>query len=201
MKALTLWQPWASLVALGIKTIETRSWGTRYRGPLVIHAGAAVPNVARVGEWQIERHDPNYRMHKGRYETPYGWLAETPLPLGVVVATCQLVDVVPTGQFRMPTVSEPERMADRHIRSKLLPPYHAEWSVTDNLPYGDFTAGRFAWLLEDIRPTTQRCAACWARAVAAGGPVYYADCGVCVGVGSSDPVPARGRQGLWEWAA
>lgn len=38
MKALTLWNPWAVFMADGQKTIETRSWGTRYRGPLAIHA-------------------------------------------------------------------------------------------------------------------------------------------------------------------
>lgn len=38
MKALSLWQPWASLIALGAKQYETRSWQTAYRGPLAIHA-------------------------------------------------------------------------------------------------------------------------------------------------------------------
>lgn len=38
MKALSLWQPWASAIALGLKRIETRDWGTRFRGMLAIHA-------------------------------------------------------------------------------------------------------------------------------------------------------------------
>lgn len=38
MKILTLWQPWATLIALGYKTKETRSWGTDYRELLAIHA-------------------------------------------------------------------------------------------------------------------------------------------------------------------
>lgn len=38
MKAISLWQPWASLVAEGHKTFETRSWSTNYRGPLLICA-------------------------------------------------------------------------------------------------------------------------------------------------------------------
>lgn len=38
MKAISLWQPWASLVAVGAKKIETRSWATKYRGSLAIHA-------------------------------------------------------------------------------------------------------------------------------------------------------------------
>jgi len=32
IKALTLWQPWASLMALEEKKIETRSWSTKYQG-------------------------------------------------------------------------------------------------------------------------------------------------------------------------
>ena len=38
MKALSLKQPWAGKVARGQKTIEVRTWGTAYRGPLAIHA-------------------------------------------------------------------------------------------------------------------------------------------------------------------
>lgn len=37
-KAISLWQPWASLMALGLKKIETRPWSTKYRGPILIHA-------------------------------------------------------------------------------------------------------------------------------------------------------------------
>ena len=39
MKVLTLFQPWATLVILGEKKIETRSWKTNYRGEIAIHAG------------------------------------------------------------------------------------------------------------------------------------------------------------------
>ena len=38
MKAITIWQPWASLLACGAKRFETRSWATSYRGPIAIHA-------------------------------------------------------------------------------------------------------------------------------------------------------------------
>lgn len=40
---LTLHQPWATLIALGAKTVETRGWPTKYRGPIAIHAGLARP--------------------------------------------------------------------------------------------------------------------------------------------------------------
>ena len=38
MKAITIWQPWAEFVAAGVKHNETRSWATKYRGPIAIHA-------------------------------------------------------------------------------------------------------------------------------------------------------------------
>jgi len=38
IRGLSLTQPWASLIAIGVKKIETRSWRTHYRGPLAIHA-------------------------------------------------------------------------------------------------------------------------------------------------------------------
>lgn len=47
MKALSLHQPWASLVMLGAKRFETRSWRTHYRGPLLIHACKRIPPAAQ----------------------------------------------------------------------------------------------------------------------------------------------------------
>src|SRR4051812_42520238 len=47
VKVLSLTQPWASLVAIGAKQIETRSWRTHYRGPLLIHASAGFPGECR----------------------------------------------------------------------------------------------------------------------------------------------------------
>ena len=38
MKAITIWQPYATLIVIGAKRFETRGWGTDYRGPLIIHA-------------------------------------------------------------------------------------------------------------------------------------------------------------------
>lgn len=78
MKAISLWQPWASLIAIGAKRIETRSWPTPYRGPIAIHAAKRWTQdeklqVLRPPFWDVLRH------HDG------------PLPLGAVVAVGQLV--------------------------------------------------------------------------------------------------------------
>jgi hypothetical protein len=39
IKALTICQPYAELILRGDKRVENRTWPTKYRGPLLIHAG------------------------------------------------------------------------------------------------------------------------------------------------------------------
>ena len=46
VRALSLWQPWASLIADGRKRYETRHWSTKYRGPLAIHAAKHIDRDA-----------------------------------------------------------------------------------------------------------------------------------------------------------
>jgi activating signal cointegrator 1 len=76
MKALSLTQPWATAMALGIKQWETRGWPTRYRGPIAIHAAKGFPRYAR--EFAEVEHT------LGRIPSP--------LPFGAIVALGQLVE-------------------------------------------------------------------------------------------------------------
>ena len=46
MKVITIKQPWASLIALGYKTYEFRTWKTKYRGDILIHAGKGIDKDA-----------------------------------------------------------------------------------------------------------------------------------------------------------
>ena len=48
MRALSVKQPWANLIASGLKTIETRTWATAYRGPLLI-VSSKRPNIPPAG--------------------------------------------------------------------------------------------------------------------------------------------------------
>lgn len=49
MKALSIRQPWAWLIVNGYKDIENRTWNTKYRGPVLIHASTAKPSKADMG--------------------------------------------------------------------------------------------------------------------------------------------------------
>ena len=46
MKVLTIKQPWATLIMQGYKRFEFRSWQTKYRGDLLIHAGKGIDKEA-----------------------------------------------------------------------------------------------------------------------------------------------------------
>ena len=46
MKVLTIKQPWATLIMQGYKRFEFRSWQTKYRGDLLIHAGKGIDKSA-----------------------------------------------------------------------------------------------------------------------------------------------------------
>ncbi len=76
MKALTVCQPYALLIAAREKTVENRTWRTAYRGPLLIHAGKS-------RAW-LATHD--YGAAERRY-----W----PMVFGQFVALAELIDCVP----------------------------------------------------------------------------------------------------------
>jgi activating signal cointegrator 1 len=83
MKALTLTQPWASLVALGEKRIETRSWSTNYTGLLAIHAAKSFPGWAK----EACKEEPFYSSLR----VPHANYCYPELCLGHVLCTVNLM--------------------------------------------------------------------------------------------------------------
>ena len=81
-KALSLTQPWATLVVLGEKLWETRSWHTLYRGPLAIHAAKKFPRAAKL----LAETDAYYVTTLGKYPI-------TRLPLGAIIGTVELIKI------------------------------------------------------------------------------------------------------------
>ena len=48
MKVITIKQPYASLIANGLKELEFRTWKTKYRGDILIHAGLGIDKEAMI---------------------------------------------------------------------------------------------------------------------------------------------------------
>lgn len=74
MKVLTLYQPYATALALGLKKYETRSWATSYRGILAIHA--SVKKLSSK-EQELAKH---YKI--------------TNLEYGKIIIVCELQDCI-----------------------------------------------------------------------------------------------------------
>lgn len=134
MKALTIRQPYASLIAAGMKTVETRSWTTMHRGPIAIHAAQAVDDDVELAV--------------------AGFTAKQtiPMPIGCVIATARLVDVVPM----LDRYDTSDSYVGPHVlvdeASAVYVDRHTQWSLDGQRRFGDYAPGRYAWLLTDIVP-------------------------------------------------
>lgn len=72
MKALTIKQPFASLILEGLKEYEFRTWKTKYRGPILIHAGKGIDKKAMK---KFEQYNLEY-------------------PVGAIIAQAEIEDVI-----------------------------------------------------------------------------------------------------------
>ena len=130
MKGLTLTQPWATLIAVGAKLIETRSWPTSYRGPLAIHAATSFPPAA-------QRACMVQPFESALF--PFGYTGDEPehaFPRGAIIAVTHLRDVL---HFDVRS----EAWARRASAEKRLPDHEAD--------FGDFSPGRFGFVLDRPR--------------------------------------------------
>lgn len=125
MKALSLWQPWATLVAIGAKQIETRSWKTSHRGLLAIHATNVFSDENRKLAYMAEPFASTLIMAGYNLRGP---LRAEFLPLGAIVAVVDLVGCSTTNDIPM------------------------HWDVSaQERAFGDYSANRYAWFLGNIR--------------------------------------------------
>ena len=144
-KAITLYQPYASLVSIGAKKMETRSWKTNYRGPLAIHA-AKSKKYLDLG-WKEPFFTALTSLQKvneqGRVCLSW-WL-------GYVVAVCELVDCCEVVEespnyYHLESGNNPRNYVCLLKRDLL---YH---KADKEVYFGDYALGRYAWILENVKP-------------------------------------------------
>lgn len=138
MKAISLYQPWASAIAVGLKSIETRSWPAPKSiigHPLAIHA--AKRNTAAELSWWIE----NVR-HNGEFSSAFarrGYREFDDLPRGAIVAIATLAAVISTND-------NPKIRGSEAVHLGVPCPLDSDET------WGNFSPDRFAWFLADIVP-------------------------------------------------
>jgi activating signal cointegrator 1 len=130
MKALSLWQPWATLIVLGEKRFETRSWSTSYRGPLLIHAAKSTKGMDACNNFPFAGVLVNAgyeRLNNGKRR----------LPMGAALCIVNLA-----GVYRTEDVRQKMRDYDDDPQSSYARYEHH---------FGDYSPGRFAWQLLNLR--------------------------------------------------
>lgn len=147
MKAITLWQPWATLFACGAKEYETRSWATKYRGPIAIHAAAKslrsiYKEIFPCNDYEFH---PSYFVKKEFCDAlKENGINENELPLGCIIATADLVDchkIVRHGGRGMSS----EGPGWLETEDGIYIPTEQE------LLFGDWTPGRYAWEVVNVK--------------------------------------------------
>lgn len=137
MKTITIWQPWASLLACGGKRFETRSWATSYRGPIAIHA-------AKKDIFDALALIPVPVALEMKKLIGVEWKG---LPTGAVIATAELVNVWHivrnSGQC-----DGAHKIGAGDQRGNYIIPSELE------LALGDWTPGRYAWEFSDMKAIT-----------------------------------------------
>lgn len=99
MKAITLWQPWASLWLTTRKVHETRSWATKYRGDLIVHAAKRECDFTvdlRLEDVCVQEFGSRWRDH---------------LPRGKIIGIVQLIDCY-SANSNYPTDNSDEACGD-----------------------------------------------------------------------------------------
>jgi hypothetical protein len=126
MKVITIVQPWATLLAIGEKKFETRSWHTKYRGELAIHASKKTDKV-------ICNYEPFHSIL-----VKHGY-TEANLPTGMILAIGQLTDCC--------------RVEQNNGTAAILTGGHI---VSGNeYIFGNFSDGRYAWQITDVTSLNQ----------------------------------------------
>lgn len=120
MRGLTIWQPYATLLAIGAKPHETRSWATNYRGLVAIHASMKPTRQV----YKMMPTDAFSSIVVSLFSSPEK--VDFPLPTGAVIGYGELVAC---------------HKIDDALISSLTP---------EQLLMGDYTPGRFAWEFRDI---------------------------------------------------
>jgi hypothetical protein len=127
IKAISLMQPFATLIAIGAKGFETRGWSTMHRGRLAIHASARISREFK----DLCNLEPFKSVLKAA-----GYNHWRELPMGCVIATVSVKDC--------------QRIKEWYPASRQAILQSGDKIAGNEFTFGDYTPGRCAWKLSDV---------------------------------------------------
>jgi len=161
MKAISLWQPWASLIACGDKPYETRHWAPPREligQTIAIHAAKKIDKDAAAMATdlmygQFDNHGGLAERLKASWggdgiaDELLGKFGMALMPVGCVVCTARLDAAFQLGE-RAEWTAAPAASTTHRITSRPMP----DCFTVRYDDFGDYAPGRWAWLLKDVRP-------------------------------------------------
>lgn len=136
LKIITLWEPWATMLAIGAKTIETRHWSTDYRGEVVIHS--AKGGLTQAELYRTCAEEPFLSVLKGAGILEAGMSPRqvaAAFPRGKIIAVGNLVECHPTeSEICVPGVFDERPDLDTEQERE----------------FGDYSPGRYGLVFEDV---------------------------------------------------
>ena len=170
MKVISLLQPWASLAVLGHKKLETRSFNTKHRGPLLIHA-CKNPKFVETNNQSCDGELIEWLEKINMlYQSDYAY------PFGAIIGQVNIVDT-----FQFSDDAQKQLQAYKAEENPWIPYREGgnnfdsleeedEWqdNIIKEMAFGVFDKGRYGWLLSN--------------------PIVF-----------EEPIPAKGMQGFWNY--
>lgn len=160
MKAISLWQPWASLIACGAKPYETRDWApprALIGQTIAIHAAKKIDKGAAqfAEELMYGQHQPGGfgladKLLATMARTPdrlMGLFGQACMPIGCVVCTARL-----DAAFELGDPAEGTAVPAASVKSRMISRPMPDCFTVRYDDFGDYAPGRWAWLLRDVRP-------------------------------------------------
>lgn len=145
MKAISLHQPYASLIAAGAKRIETRDWFPQCLRPgqlVAIHAAKHWTSDERA----LCEEDPFFHRYLtlAQRRGLWSWAATPTQYLGGVVAIARFQGAYPT-----------EEIGRTALHGRLPPAFTVQkrlWISDHEAAFGNYAPGRYGWVFSEVRP-------------------------------------------------
>ena len=133
MKALSVRQPWAWCIVSGFKSVENRTWTTKYRGPILIHASSAAGEITDDLEAKLANIHPSVgKAITGETvadDDPGGYV------LGAIIGQVNLVGIV-------------EASSPKTLRKACIAAGFGAWYDAQPIDPAKWFIGPVAWLVD-----------------------------------------------------
>lgn len=150
-RCLSLWQPWATLAAMGVKKFETRGKDTKIRGTVLIHAAQNLKGIQSLNTMlPVEDAKLFKAVMPQLFQAGFAW---KDIPLGAIVGAVNITATYKSEYLKkyFDIRRDPFGEYGMDFKPSMIPhlPYREDVEMAE--AFGDYRPGRYGWKLEDCR--------------------------------------------------